>query len=60
MGRPQVSVIKRQREQAKRERKQMKAEKRAQRKNDKGVDGVDDTLGELVMETTVDEDTTPT
>ncbi len=34
----------------------MKAEKRAQRKNEKGVDGVDDTLGELVMETSVDDE----
>lgn len=32
MGRPQVSIVKRQREQAKRERKQLKAEKKAQRK----------------------------
>ena len=32
MPRPQVSVVKRQREQAKRERQQRKAEKRAQRK----------------------------
>ena len=35
MPRPQVSVVKRQREQAKRERQQKKAEKRAQRKTDK-------------------------
>ena len=35
MPRPQVSVVKRQREQAKRERRERKAEKRAQRKNDK-------------------------
>jgi len=35
MGRPQVSVVKRQREQAKRERKQQKAERRAQRKSEK-------------------------
>ena len=34
MGRPQISVIKRQREQAKRERQQVKAAKRAQRKAD--------------------------
>lgn len=33
MPRAQVSVVKRQREQAKRERQQRKAEKRAQRKN---------------------------
>ena len=32
MPRPQVSVVKRQREQAKRERQQRKAEKKAQRK----------------------------
>lgn len=32
MPKPQVSVVKRQREQAKRERQQQKAEKRAQRK----------------------------
>ncbi|MDQ3280001.1 MAG: hypothetical protein M3Q69_01145 [Acidobacteriota bacterium] len=45
MARPQVSVIKRQREQAKRDRQERKAERRAQRKTDKlnGVetDGVD-------------------
>jgi hypothetical protein len=35
LPRPQVSVVKRQREQAKRERRERKAEKRAQRKNDK-------------------------
>jgi hypothetical protein len=35
MPRPQVSVIKRQREQAKRERKQEKAERRAERKRAK-------------------------
>ncbi len=40
MARPQVSVIKRQREQAKRERQQRKAEKRAQRKSEK-ADGVE-------------------
>jgi hypothetical protein len=46
LGRPQVSVVKRQREQAKRERKQVKAEKKALRKNEKGtVDGeVDDSI----------------
>jgi hypothetical protein len=32
MPKPQVSVVKRQREQAKRERQQMKAERRQQRK----------------------------
>ncbi len=37
MGRPQISVIKRQREQAKRERQQVKAAKRAQRKSDKAL-----------------------
>lgn len=35
MPKPQVSVIKRQREQAKRERQQVKAERRAQRKQAK-------------------------
>lgn len=35
MPRAQVSVIKRQREQAKRERQQRKAERREQRKNEK-------------------------
>ncbi len=35
MGRPQVSAVKRQREQIKRERQQVKAAKRAQRKTDK-------------------------
>ncbi|HET7712945.1 MAG TPA: hypothetical protein VFL80_13515 [Thermoanaerobaculia bacterium] len=37
MGRPQVSVVKRQREQAKRERQQQKAAKREQRKNEKAL-----------------------
>jgi hypothetical protein len=37
MPRPQVSVIKRQREQAKRERQERKAERKAQRKNEKGT-----------------------
>ena len=37
MPRPQVSVVKRQREQAKRERQARKAEKRAQRKNEKSA-----------------------
>lgn len=44
MPRPQISVIKRQREQAKRERQQIKAAKRAQRKDDKarGITPADD------------------
>lgn len=41
MPRPQVSVIKRQREQAKRERQQKKAEKKEQRKSDGGLDADD-------------------
>jgi hypothetical protein len=50
MARPQVSVVKRQREQAKRERQQKKAEKRAQRKNDKDS-GIDTTISdEIIME----------
>jgi hypothetical protein len=36
LGRPQVSFVKRQREQAKREKQQAKAAKRAQRKNESG------------------------
>jgi hypothetical protein len=36
MARPQVSVIKRQREQARRERQQAKAARKAQRKEEKG------------------------
>jgi hypothetical protein len=51
MGRPQVSVVKRQREQAKRERQQLKAEKRAQRKNaEPGEPGSDIDLADLVVE----------
>ena len=50
MGRPQVSVVKRQREQAKRERQQQKAEKRAQRKNDPSEPGSDIDLADLVVE----------
>jgi hypothetical protein len=37
LGRPQISVVKRQREQAKRERQQIKDAKRAQRKNEKAL-----------------------
>jgi hypothetical protein len=48
LARPQVSVIKRQREQAKRERQQVKAAKRAQRKDNKGTG---DEFGEVTMET---------
>jgi hypothetical protein len=47
LPRPQISVIKRQREQAKRERQQVKAAKRAQRKDDKArgiVSGPDDDI----------------
>jgi len=48
LGRPQNSVVKRQREQAKRERQQVKAAKKAQRKNDKenGVEGAEDDIYE--------------
>ena len=42
MGRPQPSVVKRQREQAKRERAQAKVAKKEQRKREK-VDGEPDT-----------------
>jgi len=38
MGRPQISVAKRLREQAKREKKRMKAEKRAQKKEEGTAD----------------------
>lgn len=41
MGRPQVSFLKRQREQAKREKQQMKIERRAQRANEPQTDDVD-------------------
>lgn len=46
MAKPQVSVVKRQREAAKRERQQAKAAKREQRKNDKalGVTSADDDI----------------
>lgn len=37
MSKPQISVVKRQREQAKRERQQIKAQKRAQRKVEKAA-----------------------
>ena len=48
MPRTQVSVVKRQREQAKRERQQRKAEKRAQRKNDKGSEPADTQVSDVV------------
>ena len=41
MGRPQVSFLKRQREQAKRERQQMKVERRAQRAAEPQTDAVE-------------------
>jgi len=44
MGRPQVSVVKRQREQAKRERQQRKVERRAERKNAKPEESTDAVL----------------
>lgn len=44
MPKPQVSVVKRQREQAKRERQQMKAERRAQRKLNKETGEVEDDI----------------
>jgi hypothetical protein len=44
MPKPQVSVVKRQREQAKRERQQMKAERRQQRKLAKENGEVDDDI----------------
>lgn len=55
MGRPQVSFVKRQREQAKREKQQIKAAKRAQRKNEKdsGENIVEDEFTEVVTETEV-------
>ncbi|HUP62362.1 MAG TPA: hypothetical protein VNA69_18300 [Thermoanaerobaculia bacterium] len=48
MPRTQVSVVKRQREQAKRERQQRKAEKRAQRKNDKGTESAETPASDVV------------
>lgn len=46
MPRPQVSVVKRQREQAKRERQERKAERKAQRKNgEKGPESEFETIG---------------
>ena len=47
MPRAQVSVVKRQREQAKRERQQRKAEKRAERKNKVG--GTDESSDDVVI-----------
>lgn len=41
LGRPQVSFLKRQREQAKREKQQMKIERRAQRANEPQTDDVE-------------------
>ena len=53
MARPQVSVVKRQREQAKRERQQKKAEKRAQRKD---KEGGEEEFGPVVREGVLLED----
>ncbi len=59
MGRPQISVIKRQREQAKRERQQVKAAKRAQRKSDKAL-GIDSDIDiEIQSEAPNEEPTLP-
>jgi hypothetical protein len=41
LGRPQVSFLKRQREQAKREKQQMKLERRAQRASEPQTDDVE-------------------
>lgn len=41
MARPQISMVKRQREQAKRERKQKKAERREERKKENAADDSD-------------------
>lgn len=56
MPKPQVSVIKRQREQAKRERQQKKAEKREQRKSDKANGITDDMLDAPVAERPIHDD----
>ncbi|HKO56326.1 MAG TPA: hypothetical protein VJ276_10640 [Thermoanaerobaculia bacterium] len=50
MGRSPVSVVKRQREQAKRERQQIKAAKKAQRKNDKAEGRTEDEFADVVQE----------
>jgi hypothetical protein len=55
LARPQVSVIKRQREQAKRERQQMKAAKKADRKDGK-LEGTEEEFGEPVRETPIEPD----
>jgi hypothetical protein len=55
MPKPQVSVVKRQREQAKRERKQMKAEKRAQRKIEKQDGTEPDVSGDEVFASDLEE-----
>lgn len=41
MARPQISMVKRQREQAKRERKQKKAERKEERKKENAADTSD-------------------
>lgn len=53
LGRPQVSFLKRQREQQKRERQQLKAERRAQRKTDEKTGGPE------IEETVVQEESIP-
>lgn len=54
MGRPQVSFLKRQREQAKREKQQMKLERRAQRASGAQTDDVENPGGENVDEESSD------
>ena len=56
MGRPQVSVVKRQREQLKRERQAEKAARRAQRKVDK-AQGIDSDIDDVVITETPVENT---
>ena len=41
MGKPQISMVKRQREQAKRERKQKKAERKEERKKENALETSD-------------------
>lgn len=55
MPRPQVSVIKRQREQAKRERQQVKAERRLQRKNAKLSGETSDVIDDVEVSETNDD-----
>lgn len=60
MAKPQISMVKRQREQAKRERKQKKAERKEERKKENALEtGPPLDMESAVMETEIDDTESP-